>query len=856
MIKNNKWLMGLMCAAMISTLSSSKVYASPEKNRIYGLDRYETSAKVAEEGWNTSQYAIIASGQNFPDSLSAVTLAKKYDAPILLTNQNYLNFNVEKELKRMNVKKVFIIGGLGSVSYTVENSIKAMGISIERLGGKDRYETCVKIANKLGNPSSIFLVTSDYYTDALSVGPIAAKKGFPILLVPKNYTPNSIKEYVKRKKFNKIYVVGSSNIISDNVLREFEDVVQDYESNIERIPGSSQNEKSNDVYERNLNLIAKFEDELNLYKNIYVTSGKDFPDALSVSALAAKKESPIIIANPKDNNLLKSFISKKYNDIQNMNIIGGQGVMPDGYLSEVNGYFKDKEIAFTDENLNNAVREKLGIENKNKKIYKSDVKGITSLDLTGYRIKDLTGIGDLTSLKELNLSNNQIEDISPLKDMTSLQNLNLSKNKIRDIKKLEGLYDLESLNLSKNNVRDIDYLEKNTRLKYLNLSVNDVSSVSKLEKLTRLEFLDLSNNTSLNGLSNISKLTNLTSLKLSHTRISSLSFLKDLVNLTELDLSKNNIGSVSDLAKLKKLKTLYLNDNTINNIEDLKDLKNLKELNLWKNKIDDVKDLKNLTSLEKLTIDNELLNSSNKDDLTILSVKYKYYKDTYLGDYADPNNYYDNVESNENDSRERELEDEESNDLKQQLISFERMYGHTYNPQEIIYTSYLDDRYTENIDDFIQRELELDNYMKDNSYSVETKAMIKKDFKDIVLKYSMLEKNHQMNEKVKILEMNLKTSLSEKEKRKVRNNINYTYADYRFDFYKNANYVCERKMQEIQGTIEGLKLDGSYANNERIRELEGELRNKRIEYDIIKNNYEKYSNYRNFFAVVDSLLSE
>lgn len=852
MIKNNKWLMGLMCTAIISTLASSKVYASPEKNRIYGSDRYKTSAKVAEEGWNTSQYAVIASGENFPDSLSAVTLAKKYDAPILLTNQNYLNSDTREQLKRMNVKNVFIIGGSNSINYSVENSIKSMGISTERLGGKDRYETSIKIANKLGNPSSIFLVASDHYTDALSVGPIAAKKGFPILLVPKNYTPDSIKEYVKGKKFNKVYVVGDSNLISDNVVREFENVVQDYASNIERTPGNNKDAKGNDFYERNLNLVAQFENELNLYKDIYITSGANFPDALSVSALAAKKESPIIIVNPKDNDLLKSFISKKYDDIQNMNIIGGQVVMPDGYLDDINGYFRDKEIVFNDENLNKAVREKLGIQNKDKSIYKSDVKSITSLDLTGYHIKDLSGIGDLTSLKDLNLSNNEIKDITPLKDMTGLKNLNLSNNKIKEIKKIEELYNLESLNLSKNDIKDIDYLEKNIRLQYLNLSGNDISSISKLNKLTKLEFLDLSNNTSLWGLSNISELINLTSLKLSNTKTSDLSYLKDLVNLTELDLAKNGIRNISDLSKLKKLRTLYLNGNSINDVKDLKDLKDLKELNLWGNKVDDVKELKNLTSLEKLTIDKEILNDSNKDDLKILSIKSKYYKDTY----TDSNDYYNKVESNENDIREREFEDEGLNDLKQQLISFERMYDHTYNPQEVIYKSYSDDRYGENLESFIQNELEADHYITNSSYSYEIKAMIKKDFKDVVNKYSIVEKNHQMNEKVKALEINLKTSLTEKQKRKIRNNINYIYADYRFDFYKNANYVCEREMQEIQGTIEGLKLDGGYGNNEKIRELEGELSNKRIEYDIIKNNYEKYSNNRNFFAVVDSLLSE
>jgi N-acetylmuramoyl-L-alanine amidase len=137
-----------------------KYVRKPAKVRIYGNDRYETSSKIAKDGWSSSYYAIIASGENFPDSLSAVTLAKKHDAPILLTNSKSLNTNTREELTRMKVKKVLIIGGQGSISSKVEQDIKSMGITTERLGGRDRYETSIKIAERLGNPGTLFVVTS------------------------------------------------------------------------------------------------------------------------------------------------------------------------------------------------------------------------------------------------------------------------------------------------------------------------------------------------------------------------------------------------------------------------------------------------------------------------------------------------------------------------------------------------------------------------------------------------------------------------------------------------------------------------------------------------------------------------
>lgn len=60
---------------------------------------------------NTSDYAILVNGENFPDALSASVLAKKYNAPILLTGSSSLDDTASNQLTRLKVKKVFIVGG-------------------------------------------------------------------------------------------------------------------------------------------------------------------------------------------------------------------------------------------------------------------------------------------------------------------------------------------------------------------------------------------------------------------------------------------------------------------------------------------------------------------------------------------------------------------------------------------------------------------------------------------------------------------------------------------------------------------------------------------------------------------------
>ena len=84
--------------------------------RISGRSRYETALAIAKRSFNDNENVVLASGQVFADSLSAVSLTKKHNAPIILTQSDYLTENAKKYL---NGKNVFIVGG----EKTVVNDI-------------------------------------------------------------------------------------------------------------------------------------------------------------------------------------------------------------------------------------------------------------------------------------------------------------------------------------------------------------------------------------------------------------------------------------------------------------------------------------------------------------------------------------------------------------------------------------------------------------------------------------------------------------------------------------------------------------------------------------------------------------
>ena len=84
--------------------------------RISGRSRYETALAIAKRSFNDNENVVLASGQVFADSLSAVSLTKKHSAPIILTQSNSLTENAKRYL---NGKNVFIVGG----EKTVVNDI-------------------------------------------------------------------------------------------------------------------------------------------------------------------------------------------------------------------------------------------------------------------------------------------------------------------------------------------------------------------------------------------------------------------------------------------------------------------------------------------------------------------------------------------------------------------------------------------------------------------------------------------------------------------------------------------------------------------------------------------------------------
>lgn len=590
--------------------------ASATSSRLMGDDRYLTAIDVSREGWpEGTDTVILTNGDDFPDALSAAPLAKKYNAPILLTEAQRLQTDTASELKRLKVKKAVLVGGEGVITPNVAKQLSLMGIATTRLAGQNRYDTALAVAQEVGIGQGVFVLGGETFQDALIAAPIAAAQGMPILLVPSDELTANQKSILSKSKVLKAIFMGNEADFSEQILQNF--------PTREWITGS-------DAYERNFNLLTRFADSLD-FDTAYVATGMNFPDALAASALAQKGKNPIFIL--KGNVIpypVQSFISTHV--INHFKVLGGTGIissdtenvlaaLPARFTSyknisvrilEKQKYELPKTVTMK---LSTGVWEEVSVTwglsyvstlRAGTYQYEGTVKGYgNSVHLTlvvdpiPSKVTALTAEivqGDSYYLPDrvpVTMTDNSVEQypvtwssnivtmnkvgsysFQGVIEGTSLKatlSLKVSEDSAITFKDA-ALEDAVRDELNKNYYSQPVYKRDILRITSLDAEGYGILDLTGLESFTNLEHLELQNNTSLTGanLAPLQKLTQLKYLNLEDNQLEQIASLKGLINLTFLDISGNVITDFSPLKGLTRLNTLYLSGNATQDYSPLR----------------------------------------------------------------------------------------------------------------------------------------------------------------------------------------------------------------------------------------------------------------------------------------------
>ena len=198
-----------------------KVY-DKDKNveRVAGVDRYGTSEMVARRvtGITGKKYTgVVASGQVFPDALSVGTFASREAYPILLVKKDTVPYQIERAIKDLDISKTYIAGGTSTIFKSTEAKLPRV---LERMAGKDRYETSVAIAkSKFEDSKEAFIASGEEFADALVISPISGKYNKPTLLASRNKNTNAVvKKYIQDVGLTSITGIGGEKYLPHSVL--------------------------------------------------------------------------------------------------------------------------------------------------------------------------------------------------------------------------------------------------------------------------------------------------------------------------------------------------------------------------------------------------------------------------------------------------------------------------------------------------------------------------------------------------------------------------------------------------------------------------------------------------------------
>ncbi len=193
-------------AAIATTIDSALMAANYNPQRIAGVDRFDTSVKIAE-ALGSPTTVMLATGDIFADALSAGPAAASVHGAVLLTDGTKLPPTVAAYLSGLASPTVYDIGDAAGLAYP----------SGTLLAGGDRFATSALVAEKFfTNPTVVGVATGWNFPDALAGAGAMGVMGGPVLLSDPFILPSADALYLTNQasSITQAFLFGGTSSLS------------------------------------------------------------------------------------------------------------------------------------------------------------------------------------------------------------------------------------------------------------------------------------------------------------------------------------------------------------------------------------------------------------------------------------------------------------------------------------------------------------------------------------------------------------------------------------------------------------------------------------------------------------------
>ncbi|WP_371174231.1 ZmpA/ZmpB/ZmpC family metallo-endopeptidase [Buchananella felis] len=244
--------------------------------RFAGTNRVDTALKAWVGGDFTGRSVVMANALSFADAVAAGPLAGALEAPVVLTNGKTLEPAILTAMKEKGIDHVVLAGGTAVISAQIEASLRANGISVQRLGGTNRYATAVSLATetaKLVQVEKVMVADGTNFADGLTSGAVAKPAKAVVIYSQSRILPVQSRTYLNANVGKKLFGIGGSAVAALDSA------------------GWTAGSKSTAVVgaDRYATAVAIANTFAPTATEFVFATGKDFADALSGAALASRR---------------------------------------------------------------------------------------------------------------------------------------------------------------------------------------------------------------------------------------------------------------------------------------------------------------------------------------------------------------------------------------------------------------------------------------------------------------------------------------------------------------------------------------------------------------------------------------
>lgn len=255
--------------------------------RVAAADRFATAAELSEDLAPGVGTLYVASGLDYPDAVSAAPVAGSSGSRILLVRSDSIPGVTARALSRLTPRRIVVLGGSSAVSGTVERALRSYAPTVQRIGGRNRYETAALVSRHFSpGVKTAYIATGTDFADALSGGALAGYRDSPLMLVEPYRVPDAVRTELTRLAPDNIVVFGGAGAVSNTVVSQLRSYTT---GSVSRIEGE-------DRYAVSAAIASKFWSP----SVSYLATGTTFADGVTGAAAAGAKSAPLLLSRPDD----------------------------------------------------------------------------------------------------------------------------------------------------------------------------------------------------------------------------------------------------------------------------------------------------------------------------------------------------------------------------------------------------------------------------------------------------------------------------------------------------------------------------------------------------------------------------